>query len=499
MRNFELVTDGDSDYKNTDWMKNCFLRRDFRGVYDELEQKNEAYMNSDAMGINRALVCHILGEYEKALGLYGNYLDNNICRINFFAFCHRYFNYRRADKLVKMESGSHYGLAYDNNYYNFLIGTNGIEIVKEIKTPYSIYLEQIINDLYIRIGKDALHRQADLLKDKYCKSVDINDKKKVNHIKKKVGIFATDVQRHKDAAIIYELVECFKEKFEVIVYFNNIFANKLITGLEKECKVRYVVKMYYEEINNMFFDDEIDILIDLAEYGLRNNNIALGLVQNCMPMSELLLKFPLLLQTNEYYSGERANYINECTCIIGDMRCLTDEEITQIDNEIEGKIIFESHAFDEPLFKQNFQDRIARLGMDVSRYTSLEGVLPFKKYLEFISACKTIVVSSGASYVELAEAINYGNSVKLMSENKLLVQAYDLYYSAHEDLQTRFERVHNINNIHRERLCQYVDASSEHELLAVANKMTRIAYFEDGVELCINNTCNGDIVILCED
>ena len=63
--------------------------------------------------------------------------------------------------------------------------------------------------------------------------------------KKKIGIFVTDIQRHKDSAMIFELVDCLKNYFEIVIYFNNIFANKLAKHFEDICTVRYVISLYY--------------------------------------------------------------------------------------------------------------------------------------------------------------------------------------------------------------------------------------------------------------
>ena len=50
----------------------------------------------------------------------------------------------------------------------------------------------------------------------------------------------------------------------------------------------------------------------------------------------------------------------------------------------------------------------------------------------------------------------------------------------------------------RQQLIQFIYESGKSELYRVKNKKSRIAYFEQGKEMVINNTCNGDIILLGE-
>lgn len=497
---YRIVRDENKNYDRTDLVKEHFLRRDFVNVETELEKgeiDNERY-TKDALEINRALVNHILGKYDMADSIYKELLNNEMCYINYLACCHRYFDYKKVVQNNENRIPYKYQLAYDNNHFNYLIATTGIEILKNCDIPSSIFTEQIINDLYVKIGKDMLHEQNDIIKEQYLKSVDILEKKFIINIKKKVGIFVTDIQRHKDAAIIYELVECLKDKFEIVIYFNNIFANKLAKCFEEICEVRHVINLYFEEINNLIFDDEIDVLIDLAEYGLRNNNIALSLIQNCIPLHELLNMFPILLHTNNYYTGELSEVKEDCTCVIGDMRCLSDDELMSIKEQIVGKILFESHSLDEEVFKKNFEKRLINLGFDMNRVDILAGILPFSKYMKFLSSCRNVIISSGASYVELSEAIKSKANIGIMSANRLIKKTYDLYYLDQNNEITNMDCIVKQDEILKKKLCQYILAYSSSKLYKVRNRKSRIAYFEQDKEICISNTCNGDIVLLGE-
>ena len=294
---YKIVSDENRDISNTNLVKEFFIRRDFTNVVAELEKEEND--SEETIFLNKALVNHILGNYDVANEYYAKLKKNEMGHVNYFACCHRYFEYKKLDKSVL--NGNQYKLALDNNYFNYLISINGIDVIKKKNMQHSIYTEQIVNDLYLKIGKSMLHEQNDILKSQYLKTVEVQEKKMVQNKKKKIGIFVTDIQRHKDSAIIFELVESLKEPFEIIIYFNNIFANKLAKRFESICTVKYVINLYYEEINNLIYDDEIDILIDMAEFGLRNNNIALSMVQNCITLHELLYSFPILLETDSYY------------------------------------------------------------------------------------------------------------------------------------------------------------------------------------------------------
>lgn len=487
MGDYRIVSDEKRDISNTELVKELFIRREFTGVAAELEKVNDD--GEEKTIINKALAHHILGNYDEANEYYEKLKKNDVGYVNYLACCHRYFEYKKLDMPNLVEN--QYKSALYNNYFNYLVATNGIEAIEKTDMQHSIYTEQIVNDLYSKIGRAMLHEQNDVLKSQYLNTVEIQEKKTILNHKRKVGIFVTDIQRHKDSAIIYELVECLKEQFEIIIYFNNIFANKLAKMFESICTVRYVINMYYEEINNVIYDDEIDILIDMAEWGLRNNNIALSLVKNCISLHELLFLFPILLKMESYYSYEKNENKENITCVIGDLRCLSNDELTRIKEQISGKIVFESHSLDENVFMKYFERKIIALGYNMDRVELKTGILPFSRYMNYISSCKNIVITSGTSYVELSEAIKSHTNILLMSDNLLIRKAYDIYY-AKEPIADSASR-----NI-KQKLFQFISESGRSELYKVKNKKSRIAYFEQDKEMTISNTCNGDIILLGE-
>ncbi len=488
MGNYRIVSDEKRNKANTELVKEFFIRRDFTNFVVELEKKNN---EEEKTIINKALAYHILGYYDEAKKYYEKLKTSHIGDVNYLACCHRYFDYKNFSKSNFAENK--YKTALYNNYFNYLVATNGIDVIENMDMQHSIYTEQIMNDLYLKIGKDMLHEKNDVLKTHYLGTIDIQERKTVLNHKKKIGIFVTDIQRHKDSAIIYELVECLKEQCEIIIYFNNIFANKLTKMFESVCTVRYVVNMYYEEINNVMYNDEIDILIDMAEWGLRNNNIALSLIKNSVSLHELLFLFPILLETDLYYTYEKSERKEDITCVIGDLRCLSNEELTRINEQIDGKIVFESHALDECIFRKHFECKIIELGYNIERVELKPGILPFSKYMDYITSCKNVVITSGTSYVELAEAIKGCTNIILMSENPLIKKAYDMYCRNSTD-----EKRNSLSNSIKQKLVQFIFERGKSELYKVKNKKSRIAYFEQDKELIISNTCNGDIILLGE-
>lgn len=492
MGEFKIISDLEDDLERNDSIKESFLRRDFVNTKILLENAvgDETHYDNDAIQVNKALVYHILGQYEEASQLYKKNMENSLAYLNYMACCHRYFDY---EKLCEIQYGNpdNFEMIYKNNYFNYLVGTKGVNEAGVLDTENSVFTEQILNDIYTKIGKAPLHNQNDILKKQYIKTTEVVKRKKVNNNKKKVGIFVTDIQRHKNAAIIFELVEVLQDKFEIYIYFNNIFANKLAKKFEDNCIVRYVINLYFEEVNNLFYEDGIDILIDLAGYGLRNNNLAISLVSNVINLDELLSEFPLLLKTMRYFPDIVKPEVKNVSCVIGDLRCLSDEELIKINKSYEGKLIFESHSLDESVFKNFFSKWLKRLGYDMDRVELMEGVLPFSRYMEFLSGCKNVIISSGASYIELAEAIRSQANIIMLSKNKNVLLEYELYSKMYNQQKIEYQNV-------KSKLIEYIFDLPAQELVKVKNKKSRIAYIEDDRKFSISNTCNGDVVILDE-
>ncbi|SEA97040.1 hypothetical protein SAMN02910384_02892 [Pseudobutyrivibrio sp. ACV-2] len=480
---YKIVSDENSEMSKGNSTKNLFARRDFEGVAAELEKENN---DDETFYINKALICHILGNYDVANEYYEKIKNNDMGYVNYLARCHRYFDYKKLSETDFAQN--QYRLAMENNNFNYIVSTNGIESIDKREMQHTIYTERILNDLYMKMGRPLLHKQNDILKKQFLETVEIQEKKVVFNKKKRVGLFVTDIQRHKDSAMIYELVDCLKDYFELVIYFNNIFANKLVKYFEGICTVSHVINLYYEEINNLIYDDSIDVLIDLGELGLRNNNIALSMLENCISLHELLDLFPILLETESYYPPEGPVSKEDFSCVIGDLRCLGSEKLIDIQSKIEGNIEFESHSLDEDVFMDYFEQKLLSLGSDMSRISLTPGILPFSKYMDHIRCCKNIILTDGISYVELSEALKSRTNILLMSKNPLIRKVYETYCGEK-----------NIDGISiKQSLIQYIDTCGDSRLYKIKNKKSRIAYFENGKEITISNTCNGDVVLLGE-
>ena len=187
---YRIVSDEKRDISNTELVKELFIRREFTGVAAELEKVNDD--GEEKTIINKALAHHILGNYDEANEYYEKLKKNDVGYVNYLACCHRYFEYKKLDMSNLVEN--QYKSALYNNYFNYLVATNGIEAIEETDVQHSIYTEQIVNDLYSKIGRAMLHEQNDILKSQYLNTVEIQEKKTVLNHKRKVGIFVTDIQ-----------------------------------------------------------------------------------------------------------------------------------------------------------------------------------------------------------------------------------------------------------------------------------------------------------------
>ena len=215
------------------------------------------------------------------------------------------------------------------------------------------------------------------------------------------------------------------------------------------------------------------------------------MVKNCIALHKLLYSFPILLETDAYYSYEWPEKKADITCVIGDLRCLSDEELMNIHEQISGNIVFESHSLDESVFKDYFEQKLISLGYNMNRIELLPGILPFSRYMNYIASCKSVVITSGTSYVELSEVMKSHTKVCFMSGNPLIRKIYENYCS--EALLGDLT-----GKTIKQKLFQFINECGASELYKITNKKSRIAYFEQDKEMTISNTCNGDIILLAE-
>lgn len=482
--------------------KSCFLKRDFQQAVLWLEslEKECADEYKQSVQTNLALLYHVLGEYEKAKNLYGRMELSVMNVINYYAFCHRYFEYSKINADIHMKENIPLRPILEHNILTYKIACRGFDAVMKAGNVESIYMERIFNDIYTKKGIEPLHKNCEELKEEYKSQIVVEKTKEVCNKRKRVGIFVTDIQRHKDPAIIFEVVDILREKCDIYIYFNNIFLNKLARCFEECCTVRHIISYSFEEINNLFYDDEIDVCIDMAELGLRNNNIALSLLDHVLPVSRFMYDTPVILQSERYFPPVKPTEKSGPVCILGDMRCATDEELGFIRDHYASDLVFECHAFDEIMFKFYFHNRLESLGYDMETVNLKCGVLPFEKYMDFINGCSLAILVSGASYVELSEVLYCRTPVLILTANKIIkrmAEVYGLLMPGKTGCCNSCAADGRVKEI-RQMFLKNILKDAPHELMKVKNNHSRITYVEDGKKYGIHDTCNGDIIVFDE-
>ena len=487
-------------------IKEYFIRKNFSAAGKLLENiiKNGPDCSTADL-MNAALIYHLLGDCEKSSAIYAKLPKTEIWAINFSAFCHRYFHYQDLfEQMPQINADSELKNILSHNIHNYYIATGcGNTVYREYSTAF--FSEQILNDLKYKTGQKLSCAASMQLAKEYKSTLEIEEQQIFSHKRKRIGIFVTDVQRHRDSAILFEIVDILNSECDVYVYFNNIKFNKLVNILQNFCTIRSVNTLSFEEVNNLLFDDEIEVLIDMAEHGLRNNSIALSAVNNVVPVNELLLKYPLLLSSQEYFSPSTPSSHDITICVLGDMRVISTSELCRLRDwlPVNEQIVFESHSFDEPLFEKSFKKRLSEIGFQENSFILQHGIVPFKDYIAFLSSCKIIVIPNGASHVELSEALYYGQDVIVLSDNhiiKKMVNTYglptELNKFKHSPIDCRENGI--ISRIRMEFL-QAVKSLPSMFNKRVKERNTCLTYKTDCAEYAIQNTCNGDIVVFCDE
>lgn len=493
--------------------KRYFLVKDFAKARECLENMlpscDEAYRI--AVHTNLAVIYHLLGEYERAKDQYDSIESTIFKEINSLAFYHRYFSYSSAVEKDIDEAVPLYALLKHNelNYLLSKSGAEGIDGLDGGRYYRDIYSEQIFNDGKIRRGKRPDVTENEAAKREYTRIIEKNGivKERMSLGKTKIGIFVTDVQRHKEGAAIFDLLGILSDEMTVYVYFNNIFENKLVKGLEKYCVVRHVVHMNYTQVHNLLVQDGICGVIDLAEYRLRNNNLALTYWDNrTIRLSEILQDAPLILESELYFSAYDSGERSCAAAVIGDLRFVSNDELLYIKRYVEAghKVIFESQAFDEPLFLRNFERRLRLLEISPERITLSAGIRPFRSYMEFLSTVKFAFVINGASYIELSELLHTGTPIVVLSGDQVIREIARELKLFIPDLQggeiagevscPGRAAVRSLRRTFQERLFEAI-RRLDGNIPVLVETECELMYEEGGRRYCVDCTCNGDVVV----
>lgn len=489
--------------------RRCFVHRRFSEALQLMEEARAVCPEKwlPAVRLNMALFHHILGHQEAAEQLYDLAGDTFAKLINYAAFCHRYFLYSKFHGEAFAAADSLQPI-YRHNELNFRLTTEGLAAVQR-RPGENIFDERLRNDFFFKAGCPQENFFRNRLASEVTALAENLPKNFLPAVKNRVGIYVNDIQRHKETAFIYDLIDILRGLgYTVYVYFDNLFENKLVRLLQKEIILRNVVNLGILGFNNLVANDRISVLLDLTGNKLRTRLTAFSLRERqLLSFDDLFADTPLCLQSEIYFSepvtrGEKIGAI----VVIGDLKYISDEEISCIGAAASHQdLVFMSFAFCEEVCRRNFERRLSGLGMNLSRCKVIAGVLPFKKYLDVLAAASAVAVTSVANAAEFSEVIFTGAPVILLSRNPLLLKigkavglkdsgAAMTFSTARVRDGLREMRAAFIQNL-RGRL-EEVAAQSVCEYLF--DEEIRLQYQNGDFFAEVNMSCNGDLLIFSE-
>ena len=471
--------------------RNCFINRKFfealKIMQDIGSTCSEKFLS--AIRLNLALFNHVLGHQAEAELLYEQSVDTPIKLTNYHAFCHRYFCYERC-YVTHIDENEPLQKIFAHNEFNRQITVNGFipENFHFSKQCEDIFRERLLNDFYFKVGLPQQNFFRDMLVSEVMTVAENLPKNFIPAEKNRIGIYVNDIQRHKESAFIYDLIAILlEEKFSVYLYFDNIFDNKLVQLLPAEITVQHTVNLGILAFNNLLAEDKIFALLDLSCNRMRTRLPPVSMWRkNFLSLDEIFFETPLLLQS-EIYFGTGVNCVARTNdiAIIGDFRYISDEELSQIKGLMSEKnLIFMSFAFCEELFRKNFLQRLIKCGIDCCKL--IDGIRPFKKYMEFLASVSAVVVTSGTSVAELSEVLFVKTPVILLSQNSILRQI--------ADAPSRNLRADFVENLRR----RLKNISSETNCKYIYDEDFCIQYQNDEATFDVNMSCNGDLLVFAE-
>ena len=455
----------------------CFVHRKFSEALALMTEAEkicpEKYM---------ALFHHLLGHKHEAKQLYDS-LDNTTAKmINYLAFCHRYFMYSEFQGLT-LSASDPLAHIYRHNDMNFSLAITSFPI-RPRRRSTNIFDERVLNDYYFRAGLPSENTFRGKLSAEISEISAGVPHRFLHPVKNRIGIYINDIQRHKDAAYIYDLTEILQSLgYSVYVYFDNIFTNKLANLLPEGIIFRSTVHLGILGFNNITANDRISALIDMTGNKLRTRITALAENRDrLIAFDEVFRETPFCLQSGIYFGGISAGHEKEdFAAVIGDMRYISDEEISHIKSAYHDRtIIFMSFAFCEELFRKSFENRLTRSGMNLSLCKIIPGIIPFSEYMKFLASASAVIVISGASAAEFSEAVFSGAKTELTVQNPLLRR-----------IGTRAAFAANLRK-HLQSIPKVPAREYIHD------DELRVVYRNGGYTAEVNMTCSGDLVIFSE-
>lgn len=481
--------------------RRLFVRRQFSALNELLDMGSKWDL---AAKMNWALSCHLVGRHEEARRVYASLPAALPARTNWLAFCHRDFCCADMEGLAAINvdrRGLSALMAHNLRSCRIAAGLEAPDAASLVPVP--ALAEHLFNDVAVRMGRDTAVGEDLRLQSDFIRRSVVVAQRRFSHARRRVGFFLTDLQRHQDSALLFEMVELLAPSCDVYVYFSNAFENKLVSQIAEASLVRNVSAYSLEGVGNLIFDDEIEVLVDMTGGGLRNSNVALARLEERLNLYKVLKEFPILLRSPRYYGERRATPVHGDVVVLGDARCISDWELLYIGKLAERgqRVVYASCSFNEPMFAESFKLRLRRAGLRDGCIGLRPCIRPFSSYLRYLSGGALTVVATGASFVELAEAVFCGRSVVVTSESPALrrmartcgvvvsgkgvsapsVEIKSPSAELPADVALRFVRM--------------IADSASMLLTRVEDRNTRMA-FRVGDELfCFHETCNGDAIV----
>ncbi len=484
---------------------NAFIKKRYDILANMLE--NDSVKKKGDNFANLAIAYQILGDEEKAFHYYSLTPNSVVKKINFLSFCHRYFLYNLIDGF-SYDQDYPLQLLYMHNYTNYIYRTKGVKetirfirennLYKRLKS--NRYGEQLLNEIYnvnsIMPNIKAGLKLIDTLPYEKCYNKQIKIKDKL-----KIGLYVSDIQRHRNSASIFEVIEALKNDLYVVVLYDNLFENKLFRMVSNVAKCINISHMCLSEVCRIWDEFHLDGMIDFTDNRLRNNLIAfLPHKESVFSISYLLNEVPLLLSSELYYGnidytmGKKNNVV----LVLGDFCLVTDSCLKELLVYIKSgkKIIFMDYAFDEPLFSTNFKERLLKL--DFNKYDCLimPIVKPFNQYMKFLCSVDEIFFINESSFVKLSEAFKSKKLIFNLSKHKGFKNTFKSfddtlsYRSSDNRVQLSREKfsklvMDKLRKTIKSNFCYNIKDDSKYI----------ITYHENQKIYYIDYTCNGDFVV----
>ena len=483
--------------------RQCFINKKFSEAIPLMQEAQRICPreNLSTVLLNLALFHHLLGHQSEAESLYEQLDDTPAKLINYLAFCHRYFLYSKFQGGNVIENNPLQPICRHNEW-NYHLATDGIAATpkQEIK---NIFEERVLNDFYFKIGRPQEYFFRNQLADEATAVAENLPHKIFSPAQNRVGIYVNDIQRHKDTAFVYDVIEILQTLgYTVYIYFDNIFENKLVHLLPKGIILRKVINYGILGFNNLVVEDQVFALLDLTGNRLRTRLTSLSVQEKkVLSLDKIFLETPLLLRSEIYFGDPIPQFENnDSVAIIGDLKYLSDEELSYIGKTMPDlNLIFMSFAFCEKVCQKIFEQRLVKCGMNLSHCKLISGILPFKNYLGFLKSVSAVIITSTVTAAEFSEVIFVGTPWVMISQNPLLRKIEKAIVTGKSSTSCDQRSLKKMRSNFAENLkrhMNHIPANPGCEYLF--NEELHIQYQNGAFISEVNMSCNGDLLIFSD-